>query len=166
MRNPSSAAVPTAAVVRRSWAADLDPLTLYALLKLRMDVFVVEQRCPYPELDGRDLEPRARHHWLAAANSGGEGAGPVLGTVRLLKEPDKSYRIGRICVRRELRGTGLGRRLMDAVLAEAGGGECVLDAQTRSTGFYARFGFRAVGDPYDWDGIEHVPMRRPGPGAA
>lgn len=166
MRNPSPAAVPLAAVpqaavVRRSWAADLDPATLYALLKLRVDVFVAEQNCPYPELDGRDLEPRARHYWLAGGSCGSHGSGPVLGTLRLLKEPDGGYRVGRLCVVKELRSNGLGTRLMDAVLAEVSDGDCVLDAQTPHVGFYSGFGFAAIGDPYDWDGIEHVPMRRP-----
>src|SRR5438034_1116433 len=43
---------------------DLDGPTLYALLRLRVDVFVVEQQCPYPELDGRDLSPSTVHVWL------------------------------------------------------------------------------------------------------
>ena len=50
--------------LRRAWARDLDAPTLYALLRLRVEVFVVEQTCPYPELDGRDLEPQTRHFWL------------------------------------------------------------------------------------------------------
>ena len=45
---------------------ELSTGTLYALLRLRVDVFVVEQRCPYPELDGRDAEPGTRHVWLAS----------------------------------------------------------------------------------------------------
>ena len=49
----------------------IDPTTAYALLRLRVDVFVVEQRCPYPELDGRDTEPATRHLWLD------DGAGPT-----------------------------------------------------------------------------------------
>ncbi|MDQ2709484.1 MAG: GNAT family N-acetyltransferase [Actinomycetota bacterium] len=146
-----------AATVHRSWAVDLDPASLYALLKLRVEVFVVEQACPYLELDGRDLEPRTRHHWL-----GGRGdPEPVLGCVRLLKEPDGGYRIGRLCVVRELRGRGLGHRLMDAVLAEVADGNCVLDAQVTWAEFYAGHGFEPTGEPYDWDGVEHVPMRRP-----
>ena len=159
-----------AATLRRSWAADLDPATLYSLLRLRVGVFVVEQACPYPELDGRDLEPRTRHYWLAEGASGGVGGvggfggravpGRVLGCLRLLKEPDGGYRIGRLCVEREYRGRGLARRLMDAVLAEVGDGHCVLDAQTSSVGLYSGLGFVAVGEPYDWDGIEHVPMSR------
>ena len=44
--------------------ADLNARTLHDLLKLRIDVFVVEQNCPYPELDGRDVEPGTRHVWL------------------------------------------------------------------------------------------------------
>jgi ElaA protein len=179
-----------AATVHRAWAADLDPGTLYALLRLRVEVFVVEQRCAYAELDGRDLEPRTRHYWLGAAlgadarsagaslgadarsagaalgadaRSAGASLGapePVLGCLRLLKEPDGGYRVGRLCVAREMRGRHLGRRLMDAVLAEVADGSCVLDAQVPQVEFYARYGFVPTGAAYDWDGIEHVPMRR------
>ncbi|HEY2205886.1 MAG TPA: GNAT family N-acetyltransferase [Pseudonocardia sp.] len=144
------------ATVHRSWAADLDPTTLYALLKLRVDVFVVEQDCAYAELDGRDLEPRARHYWLGGAGH----PEPVLGCVRLLKEPDGSYRIGRLCIARDWRGHRLGLRLMEAVLAEVGTGVCLAEAQSQWIDFYVRYGFRQVGEPYDWDGIQHVPMRR------
>jgi ElaA protein len=147
-----------AATVHRSWAADLDAGTLYELLRLRVDVFVVEQACPYGELDGRDLEPRARHYWL-----GGTGRPePVLGTLRLLKEPDGAYRIGRLCTSRPARGRGLGRRLLQAALAEVGGGACVLDAQEHLAAFYAGHGFAPTGPAYDWDGVAHLPMRRPG----
>ena len=147
---------PYPATVHRSWSADLDPSTLYALLRLRVEVFVVEQKSAYAELDGRDLEPRARHYWL-----GGIGdPEPVLGYIRLLKEPEGCYRIGRLCVVPEARGRGLGRRLMDAVLAEVGDGECLADAQRQLTDFYLGYGFVQAGEPYDWDGIEHVPMRR------
>ena len=44
--------------LHRAWAKDLDTATLYELLKLRVEVFVVEQACAYPELDGRDLLPK------------------------------------------------------------------------------------------------------------
>jgi ElaA protein len=146
------------ATLHRSWAADLPPHMLYAILKLRVDVFVVEQRCAYPELDGRDLEPRTRHYWLDAPH----GASPaeILGCVRLLKEPDGGYRIGRLCTAASARGRGLGRRLMAAVLAEVGAGSCVLDAQKAAIDFYRGYGFEPSGPAYDWDGIPHVPMRR------
>ncbi|NMH96080.1 GNAT family N-acetyltransferase [Pseudonocardia sp. K10HN5] len=146
------------ATVRRSWALDLDAPMLYELLRLRVDVFVVEQACAYGELDGRDLEPRARHYWLAGAGQ----PEPILGCVRLLKEPDGDYRIGRLCTARSVRGRGLGKRLMEAALAEVGDGACVLDAQEHLADFYRGFGFEATGPAYDWDGVAHLPMRRRG----
>src|ERR671924_1070925 len=103
-----------AATVHRSWAADLDPHMLYELLRLRVEVFVVEQASPYLDLDGRDLEASTRHFWL-----GGDGRPePVLGYLRLLEEPTGEFRIGRVCTVREVRGRGLGRKLMEAALAE------------------------------------------------
>lgn len=144
------------ATVHRSWAADLEPRTLYELLRLRVEVFVVEQACPYGELDGRDLEDRARHYWL-----GGNGRPePVLGCLRLLKEPDGDYRVGRLCTTGSVRGRGLGRRLMEAVLGEVGDGPCVLDAQEYLASFYREYGFEAIGPAYDWAGVAHLPMRR------
>ena len=61
--------------------ADLDPATLYRILALRSDVFVVEQDCVYPDPDGRDLEPDARQLWI-------ERDGAVVATLRLLRDPD------------------------------------------------------------------------------
>lgn len=66
--------------LRRSWAQDLDAATLYELLKLRVEVFVVEQACPYPELDGRDLLAETRHFWLESPD------GQVISTLRLMEE--------------------------------------------------------------------------------
>jgi ElaA protein len=144
------------ATVHRAWAADLDTRTLYALLRLRVDVFVVEQGCAYSELDGRDLEDRARHYWL-----GGDAPDePVLGCLRLLKEPGGEYRIGRVCTVPAVRGRKLGVRLMEAALGEVGDGVCVIDAQQHLGEFYRRFGFEPSGPAYDWDGVAHVPMRR------
>ena len=144
------------ATVHRAWAADLPLGTFYELLRLRVDVFVVEQACPYAELDGRDLEDETRHIWL-----GGDGhPEPVLGCVRVLREPAGEFRIGRLCTARSVRGRGLGRQLMEAALAEVGERACVLDSQEHLAGFYREYGFRQVGDSYDWDGVAHVPMRR------
>lgn len=144
------------ATVHRTWAGDLDPRTLYEILRLRVEVFVVEQACPYSELDGRDLEPRTRHYWL-----GGDGdPEPVIGQVRLLEEPDGTFRIGRLCTAPRVRGRGLGRRLMEAALGEVMDAPCVLDAQEPLTGFYRAFGFKPCGPAYDWAGVAHVPMRR------
>lgn len=151
---------------------ELDPITLYQLLKLRVDVFVVEQECAYPELDGRDVEPQTRQLWLARA-------GAVVACLRLLTEPDPAgpdtagpdtagpdgggrvRRIGRVAVAAHERGRGHADRLLDAALAIAGDQPCVLDAQAHLTALYARHGFVVAGPEYVEDGIPHVPMRRP-----
>src|SRR3712207_7129382 len=52
-------------LLRRAPFADLTPFEVYGLCRLRVDVFVVEQECPYPELDGRDVEPATWHLWFA-----------------------------------------------------------------------------------------------------
>jgi ElaA protein len=129
----------------------LDAATLYALLRLRVDVFVVEQRSPYPDLDGRDLEPSTRHLWI------GE---PPVAYLRLLAEPDGTLRIGRVAVAPAARGTGLAGRLMDAALDLVGDRDCVLDAQTYLVDFYTRYGFAPTGPEFLDDGIPHLPMRR------
>ena len=49
---------------------------------------------------------------------------------------------------------------MEAALAEVGDRSCLLDAQEHLADFYREFGFRPTGEPYDWDGVAHVPMRR------
>jgi ElaA protein len=136
--------------------ADLDAATLYALLRLRVDVFVVEQRCPYPELDGRDLDASTRHLWLARP---GRPAEP-LACLRLLADPGGGTRIGRVCVAVDARGAGLAGRLMSAALDAAGDGPVVLHAQAHLVAFYRRYGFAVTGAEYVEDGIPHVPMRR------
>jgi ElaA protein len=133
---------------------DLDPVTLHDLLALRINVFVVEQKCVYPELDGRDIEPATEHLWTA------DEPGPTA-YLRVLAEPDGSARVGRVCTRADARGRGLARLLMDDVLARAAAGRVVvLEAQEHLAGWYARFGFEPTGPSYLDDGIAHIPMRR------
>jgi ElaA protein len=134
--------------------AQLHPAVLYALLRLRIDVFVVEQRCAYPDLDGRDLEPGTRHVWI-------ERDGVPVAYLRILEQSDGVARIGRVCVAATARGAGLARELTTHALDLIGPRECVLDAQTYVAGFYAGLGFAPTGPEYvDEDGIPHVPMRR------
>jgi ElaA protein len=132
---------------------ELSPATLYAVLKLRVDVFVVEQRCPYPELDGRDAEPGTRHVWLA------DGDAP-LAYLRILDEPHGAARIGRVCVAPAARGSGLAGRLMRATLDLLGPRRSVLDAQSHLAGFYGRLGYVRTGPEFVEDGIPHIPMAR------
>lgn len=135
---------------------ELDAATLYALLRLRVDVFVVEQRCAYPELDGRDTEPDATHLWLTA-----DADRAPLAYLRILIEPDGSARIGRVAVARAARGAGVARQLMESAVSQLGDRPCVLDAQAYLVGFYRSCGFAEAGPEYMEDGIPHVPMRRP-----
>ena len=144
--------------LRRCWGKDLDAATLYELLKLRVEVFVVEQACPYPELDGRDLHSQTRHFWLQ------EPDGEVISTLRLMEEnPNggKLFRIGRVCTKQAARGNGHTNRLMQAALADVGEQHpCALNAQTYLIEMYTRHGFVVDGDEFLEDGIPHVPMVR------
>ena len=133
--------------------ADLDPTTLYRILALRSDVFVVEQDCVYADADGRDLEPDARQVWIEGDD------GTVLATLRVLVDANGAVRIGRVATAPAARGEGLGARLMVRALELAGSREVVLDAQTYLLEWYARFGFVRNGADYVEDGIPHVPMR-------
>jgi ElaA protein len=131
---------------------ELDAPTLYALLRLRIDVFVVEQACPYPELDGRDREPETRHCWVTEDEQ-------VVTCLRILREADGTTRIGRVATAAHARGRGHARRLVAHALAGVCG-PVVLDAQAYLVDFYAQFRFTPTGPEFLEDGIPHVPMRR------
>ncbi len=132
---------------------DLDARTAYALWRLRQQVFVVEQQSPYPDLDGRDLEPTTRH---VLVSEGGE----LIACLRVLDDGSHA-RIGRVAVSPAARGRGLARDLMAAALAEIGDREIRLDAQTGLTDWYAGYGFEISGPEFIEDGVAHRPMRRP-----
>lgn len=136
--------------------AQMDPAALYRVLQLRTDVFVVEQECPYPELDGRDLEPDALQLWASDGDR-------VVAALRILRDAD-ALRIGRVVAHPDHRGSGLARRLFGFALDRCGerspGLAIVLDAQEPLQGWYESFGFAKVGDVFQEDGIPHVPMRR------
>jgi ElaA protein len=134
---------------------DLPPRTAYLLWKLRTDVFVVEQRCAYPELDGRDLEATTRHLWI-------ERDGSPVGYLRVLAEPG-GCSIGRVCVAAHARGAGLADDLMVRALDEVGPRPCLLHAQAYLADWYGRWGFSVSGPEFLDDGIPHVPMERPAP---
>jgi ElaA protein len=138
--------------VRCAAFADLDTVTLYAILQLRCDVFVVEQRCAYRDLDGRDTEPTTRHLWLPAA------AGGVCAYLRTLDEGHGVTRLGRVVTAHGCRGRGLADRLVRRALSDAAG-PVVASAQAHLRQWYERRGFVAVGPGYDEDGIPHLPMR-------
>jgi len=135
---------------------------LYALLKMRVDVFVVEQQCAYPELDGKDLD--AVHVRLM------EGDMPVA-AARILP-PGKApatVKIGRVVVSPDHRGKRLGEALMREAIAvcemQFPEIQIGLSAQHHLQHFYESFGFQPVSAVYLEDGIAHVDMLRPVSGA-
>ncbi|WP_205472021.1 GNAT family N-acetyltransferase [Nocardioides sp. SYSU D00038] len=132
--------------------ADLDAATAYAVWRLRQDVFVVEQQCPYPDLDGRDDEPGTRHVLL-------EDDGALLGVARVLDDGEV-WRVGRVVLAPAARGRGLADVLMTAALAACPARPVVLDAQSPLADWYASFGFTVTGPEFLEDGIPHLPMRR------
>lgn len=131
---------------------ELDTTTLYEILRLRVAVFVVEQRCAYPELDGRDHAPDTRHVWLT------DGEGRVASYLRTTVDAHGRTRIGRVVTAPDRRGAGLAGRLVRSVVERADG-PVLLHAQAHLCGWYGRMGFVADGPGYDDAGIAHVPMR-------
>ena len=146
-------------VLREARFAELTPAELYGILRLRVDVFVVEQACPYPELDGRDTEPTTTHLWFADDTADGDGR--VLATIRLLHNGEDRA-IGRVATAADARNRGLSARLVQRGIELCEGRTVDIGAQAYLERWYERFGFRRSGPDYDEDGILHLPMRLPG----
>ena len=139
--------------------SDLSVSQLYALLQLRCAVFVVEQNCPYQDIDGDDLEGENRHIL-------GWHNGTQVSYARILKSDDELQPvvIGRVIVSEALRGEKIGQQLMSKALES-----CTrrwpekpiyLGAQAHLQNFYGQFGFIPVTDIYEEDGIPHIGMAR------
>jgi ElaA protein len=141
-------------------AGELDAATLYDVLVLRAEVFVVEQQCVYQDPDGLDLRDGTTRHVI-----GRDGGIAAYARVLAPDAEHASPRIGRVVVAPAARGRQLSRRLMEHALASCEdhwpGRPVELGAQAHLAGFYGSLGFEAVGEPYDEDGILHVWMRRP-----
>ena len=122
--------------------------------RVRTEVFVHEQRVP-PEMEWDEDDQSALH--AVAYNRLGQ---PVA-TGRLLQSEFGVAKIGRMAVRRVLRGANLGREVLDALTAAAkarGDEKIILHAQRSAQGFYERAGFAARGEPFDEVGIPHIEM--------
>jgi len=142
--------------------AELAVTDLYEMLALRQQVFVLEQTCLFPDIDG--LDPVA-HHLLGWKTT--DGKRELAAALRCLP-PGVKYdemSIGRVVTSQAARGTGLGRELVAQGIACATqlhpGQPIRIDAQAHLQAFYAAFGFQTVSEPYDEDGIMHVYMLRP-----
>lgn len=134
---------------------------LYAVVRLREAIFIIEQNCPYPDADGRD--PRAWHllGWVQGPT------GRTLVAYARIFEPGVRYTegsIGRVVTAPDVRGTGVGKALMAEALRRteslAPGQPIKIAAQRRLEDFYLALGFRSVSAPYEEDGIIHVDMLR------
>lgn len=130
---------------------------LYDLLKLRSEVFVVEQNCIF--LDQDDKDQKCHHLLLYSENQ-------LVGYSRLVPA-GLSYQeiaIGRVVSAPSVRGKGIGRIVMELSINNCeklfGSGNIRIGAQTYALGFYSSLGFVPEGDAYDEDGIEHIEMVR------
>lgn len=126
---------------------------LYAILKLRVDVFVVEQNCPYPELDGCDRD--ALHVYFADEQG-------IAAYLRILDRGVRSeyVTIGRVIAAR--RRMGFGTRIVQAGIKAAkellGADTIYVEAQTYARGLYEKQGFRQISGEFLEDGIPHIKM--------
>ncbi|WP_343628514.1 GNAT family N-acetyltransferase [Roseateles sp.] len=145
---------------------DLSVRGLYRAMRLRAEVFVIEQRCIYLDPDGLD-----QHAWHLQGlgqglGQGADGGDTLLAYARLLPPEigDGAARIGRVITAPAARGGGLGRALMSRAVRECQrlwpGMPIELGAQAHLREFYGSFGFTPISDVYDEDGIPHIDMRK------
>ena len=131
----------------------LTPREVYEILKIRTAVFVVEQECPYQEVDGTDYD--SLHVWL-------EENDEIVAYLRVFERDAENgtVQIGRVLSKR--RGEGLGAKVMgygiEAAQLEMGAKAIFIEAQTYALDFYKKFGFVPCGEECLEDGIPHTPM--------
>lgn len=130
---------------------------LYSILKARIDVFVIEQNCPYPDLDNYDQ--KAVHIWA-------EKNGEVLAYCRIFNKGIKydETSIGRVLTTEKARGKSLGKLLIqyavDTIENRFRTSEIRISAQDYLLRFYTGFGFEDTGNKYLEDDIPHTEMIR------
>jgi len=138
---------------------ELTPRELHDIFQARLEVFVVEQKCPFQDVDGAD--PECWHLM------GRTGDGRLVAYCRLVPPGTKFAEpsIGRVVTLGSARGTGCGRELMRQAIMHTEklwpGKALRIGAQRYLERFYGSFGFETVSEPYDEDGIMHVEMLRP-----
>lgn len=150
-------------VIVSKWE-DLTRDELHAILRLRIDVFVVEQDCPYPDLDGKDL--KSDHLYILKDGETAQSGKPAAAYIRVCY-PGVSYKepaIGRVVTAEDQRGKALGKLIMqkgiehcDKMWPNQG---IRISAQKYLTKFYEDLGFEVCSEPYLEDDIPHVQMFR------
>ena len=132
---------------------ELNTKELYQLLKLRIDVFVVEQNCPYPELDYKDQ--MSQHYWMM-------DNGEMTTYLRVYERERSVYGIGRIVTNPNFRGKGLGRQLIQKAIGDikalSGVSKILIQAQAHLTHYYESFGFEICSEEYLEDDIPHIDL--------
>ena len=134
---------------------DLSKEELYAILKLRMEIFILEQQSFYLDLD--DQDQHAIHIFGVDENS----TEPVC-YGRITTQKTTAY-IRRVCVRKDYREKGIGSLLMNQLLSHIDSlviDSIELDAQIHLQNFYGKYGFCEFGQPYDDGGIMHIMMKK------
>ncbi|EGN74232.1 Putative acyltransferase [Idiomarina sp. A28L] len=130
--------------------SELNALQLHDILKLRQDIFIVEQNCVYPDIDGTDAT------WLHLSGFDDQG---LVAYARLHCPGNETSVIGRVVVNERGRGKNYGRELMKRavveILARAPNQPIELNAQTYLLEFYGSLGFKSIGEEYLEDGIPH-----------
>jgi ElaA protein len=139
---------------------DLTLDEFHSILQLRINVFVVEQDCPYPELDGKD---KLAYHFFAFTE---EDPSQIIAYTRIFKPGDyyKEAAIGRVVVHPDHRKDGLGYALMKGSISQIESlfqtKKIKIGAQTYLKNFYESLGFQKVGKDYLEDGIPHIYMKK------
>jgi predicted GNAT family N-acyltransferase len=137
-----------------------DQVRMSEALAIRRQVFVIEQGVPEAEeIDAHDLEDGEALHALACHEPGAN----AVGAARLYARDRETAQIGRMAVLAHARGSGVGRALLEALVAKARQRlflRVQLDAQVHAVAFYERAGFAAAGEPIWEAGILHQPMCR------
>lgn len=128
---------------------------LLAILRARVDVFVVEQNCPYPEIDDVDNDELTQHVFLFREQQ-------LAAYARCYKKNEQYSAFGRVLVAQQFRGEGLATKLVqmaiDTCLKHWPDKAIMIGAQCYLKRFYQQFGFENVGDDYLEDGIPHQDM--------
>lgn len=132
---------------------ELSNRELYQILKLRFDVFIIEQRCVYPEYD--DIDYDAIHFFMVDNNE-------VSAYLRVYQKADDVMGIGRVVISQSQRKKGLGQVIMqkaiDYIKNNLEAKQIKISAQLYIQMFYESLGFKQVSDVYDDAGIDHIDM--------
>ncbi|QYH37128.1 GNAT family N-acetyltransferase [Salinibacterium sp. M195] len=144
-------------MIAKSWG-ELTTTELYSIMKLRTDVFFVEQKVDEEELDNRDQEDTTGHYWIVDDRG-------VAAYIRVLYNDTAEYLdghrvIGRVVVRGDRRGEGLAQIIMKRIVDDFSDEAMLLHAQEYIVPLYAKFGFESFGELYEEAAIMHQSMYR------